>query len=226
MNRLLHLFEYGSKGLGLPKQHMGVTQSTLTALLSLWLYFSRIISSIYARILLRLWGAQIGEHFRVKGKLILRVFGKVNIGDNVSINSGRLHVGGSDRKTAFRIGRCGLLQIGNGAGITNSTINCMNSVSIGEGTFIGGGCELLDTDFHQIQPEDRRSGQGLIPSAPIFIGNNVFVGGMSIIRRGVTIGNGSIVGMGSLVTKNIPPHEIWAGVPAKFLKSIEKKPKT
>ena len=50
------------------------------------------------------------------------------------------------------------------------------------------------------------------------IGNDVWIGSNSIIKGGVNIGDGSIVGMGSIVTKNIPPYEIWGGNPAKCIK--------
>lgn len=47
------------------------------------------------------------------------------------------------------------------------------------------------------------------------IGDDVWIGARSIIMCGITIGNGAIVAAGSVVTKNIPPYEIWAGIPAK-----------
>ncbi len=50
------------------------------------------------------------------------------------------------------------------------------------------------------------------------IENDVWIGRGSSIKSGVTIGNGSIVGMGSVVTKNIPPYEIWAGIPARKIR--------
>jgi acetyltransferase-like isoleucine patch superfamily enzyme len=50
------------------------------------------------------------------------------------------------------------------------------------------------------------------------IGNDVWIGNNCLIRSGVTINHGAIVGMGSVVTKNIGPYEIWAGNPARFLK--------
>jgi chloramphenicol O-acetyltransferase type B len=50
------------------------------------------------------------------------------------------------------------------------------------------------------------------------IGNDVWIGQYSIIKQGVDIGTGGIIGMGSVVTKNIPPYEIWAGNPAKFIR--------
>jgi len=50
------------------------------------------------------------------------------------------------------------------------------------------------------------------------IGNDVWIGDKSLIKTGVNIGNGSVIGMGSIVTKNIPPYEIWAGNPAKLIR--------
>jgi acetyltransferase-like isoleucine patch superfamily enzyme len=51
------------------------------------------------------------------------------------------------------------------------------------------------------------------------IGHDVWIGINSIIKHGVTIGTGVVIGAGSVVTKNIPPYEIWAGVPARKIKS-------
>lgn len=50
------------------------------------------------------------------------------------------------------------------------------------------------------------------------IGNDVWIGAKVVIKPGVTIGDGAIVAGGALVTKDIPPYEIWGGVPAKFIK--------
>jgi acetyltransferase-like isoleucine patch superfamily enzyme len=50
------------------------------------------------------------------------------------------------------------------------------------------------------------------------IGNDVWIGDKSLIKAGVNIRNGSVIGMGSIVTKNIPPYEIWAGNPAKMIR--------
>jgi len=52
----------------------------------------------------------------------------------------------------------------------------------------------------------------------ITIANNVWIGDRVIVLPGVTIGNGSIVAAGSVVTKNVPPYTVFAGVPAKFIK--------
>lgn len=51
------------------------------------------------------------------------------------------------------------------------------------------------------------------------IGNDVWIGDRSLIKAGVTVGDGAVIGMGSVVTKDIPPYQIWAGNPAKMIKS-------
>ena len=58
-------------------------------------------------------------------------------------------------------------------------------------------------------------------SKPVKIGDNVWIGMNSCILPGVEIGNNSIIGSGSVVTKNIPENEIWVGNPAKFIRKLE-----
>lgn len=59
----------------------------------------------------------------------------------------------------------------------------------------------------------------------IKIGNFVFIGARTIICSDVEIGDNSIIGAGSIVTKNVPPNQIWTGNPAKFIKERQNKTK-
>jgi serine acetyltransferase len=59
---------------------------------------------------------------------------------------------------------------------------------------------------------------GVVLCGHVVIGNNVRVGGNTWIKPRVTIGDGAIIGGGSVVTKDVPAHEVWCGNPAKFLK--------
>ena len=56
------------------------------------------------------------------------------------------------------------------------------------------------------------------PYAKTIVGHDVWIGEKCLIKAGVEIGTGSIIGMGSIVTKNVPPYEIWAGNPANFIR--------
>ena len=59
-----------------------------------------------------------------------------------------------------------------------------------------------------------------IKTGPIIIEDDVFIGAHTTILKGVTIGNKSIIGAGSVVSRSIPPGEIWAGNPIKRIREI------
>ena len=91
-------------------------------------------------------------------------------------------------------------------------------IYIGENSLIGHDV-ILATLNHNIDPYNRAD---LYPK-PIHIGKRVWIGSRSIVLPGITIGDNSIVGAGSVVTKDIPPNTIYAGNPAKFIKNIDIK---
>lgn len=88
-------------------------------------------------------------------------------------------------------------------------------IEIGNNVHITTGCVLLT---HYMTINDK----GWIEwhRGHIKIADDVFIGAKSIITKPVTIGKGAVIGAGSVITKDIPPYEIWAGVPAKFIKKI------
>jgi acetyltransferase-like isoleucine patch superfamily enzyme len=113
------------------------------------------------------------------------------------------------------------LKIGNHTGFSGVSIFCANSISIGDYVNCGGNVSIWDTDFHPLDYQQRRIHDvKYITTAPIIIGNDVFIGANSIIMKGVTIGDKSVIGAGSVVTRDIPGAEIWAGNPAKFIRKI------
>lgn len=59
-----------------------------------------------------------------------------------------------------------------------------------------------------------------IKSKPILIKEGAFIGAHSIVLKGVTIGKYSVIGAGSVITKDIPDNEVWAGNPARFIKKL------
>jgi maltose O-acetyltransferase len=76
---------------------------------------------------------------------------------------------------------------------------------------------MMDNDFHSLEPEKR---QVKPPSAPIILEENVWLGARVIVLRGVTIGKGSVIGAGSVVTKDIPPGVLAAGSPARVIRKL------
>lgn len=149
--------------------------------------------------------------------------GKMEIGQNLSMNNGINHnpIGCFQPCTFFVDNNC-KITIGDNVGISQAALIALADITIGNNVKIGGGASLYTSDFHSIDPEIRASTDDFIhrQSAPITICNNVFIGARSIILKGVTIGEASIVGAGSVVTKSIPSREIWAGNPAKFIRKI------
>lgn len=71
------------------------------------------------------------------------------------------------------------------------------------------GRNVLKTNFSQNAFEEY---------AHTTIGNDVWIGAKCLIKGGITIGDGAIIGMGSVVTHDVPPYEIWAGNPAKCIR--------
>lgn len=129
--------------------------------------------------------------------------------------------------------------VGNGAVVVNSTIGRYSYVygsslietdagafcSIASGCSIGGGKHPVD--FVSTSPVFYNRGNVLhknFANTPFdeftrtTIGNDVWIGAKCLIKGGVTIGDGAIIGMGSVVTHDIPPYEIWGGNPAKCIR--------
>lgn len=113
---------------------------------------------------------------------------------------------------------------------------CGKNITVGENVFINACCRFQDqggiiigdnslighnvtiaTLNHDFNPQKR---QNINPN-PVVIGKNVWIGADSTILPGVTIGDGAIVGAGSVVTKDIPKNTIAAGNPAKIIKHIK-----
>lgn len=99
----------------------------------------------------------------------------------------------------------------------NCTILDMAEVRIGDNCLIAPNVGIY-TAGHSINPMNRHK-SGF--AEPVMIGNNVWIGGHCAIVGGVTIGDNSIIGAGSVLTKDVPENTIFAGNPAKKIKEIE-----
>lgn len=95
-------------------------------------------------------------------------------------------------------------------------------VLIGDNVMIGPNVSIY-TAGHPVHYEIRN--QGYEYTVPVSIGNNVWIGGNAVINPGVTIGDNSVVGSGSVVTKDIPGNVIAAGNPCKVLRGINEEDK-
>ena len=73
---------------------------------------------------------------------------------------------------------------------------------------------------HNFEDSDKRIDEQGVSTAPVIIEDDIWIGANAVILPGVTIGNHSVVAAGAVVTKNVPPHSLVAGVPAKIIKQI------
>lgn len=107
----------------------------------------------------------------------------------------------------------GVLHLGGGYINSNAQIVCAKSITIGKGVAIGDGVLIRDTDDHDLCYDGYRK------SAPVVIGDHVWIGQRATILKGVTIGDGAVIAAGAVVTKDVPANTVVGGVPARVLKS-------
>lgn len=166
--------------------------------------------------------AKVGKNVVINGRLRLFGKGQLQLGDHVRINSlYRMNPIGGNEFCSMYIKPNAKIIIGKETGISNSALYASNLIEIGERVKLGGNVKIYDTDFHSLDYHERAMRQDPgVKSEPVYIADDVFVGAHSIILKGVTIGERSIIGAGSVVTRSIPSDEVWGGAPAQFIKKL------
>ena len=108
--------------------------------------------------------------------------------------------------------------VGIGCVLFNVLLDCGGQITIGNYVFFGHDCKVLTGSHdYSLYGASRRD---TAIYKPVTIKDGVWVASGVIILPGVTIGKNSVIGAGSVVTKDIPDHELWVGNPAKFIKKI------
>lgn len=196
--------------------------------------FFRVYSFIKYRISLY-WGQQmaIAQLKRSKcippattsfrGKCRIRIKGRITLGECFICNSGPLFSFGNQYSSVIEVMENGTLTIGNQVGISNTTISCNNSITIGDYVNIGAGCIIMDSNYHSTDwriRENRSLDVQSAKTAPIIIEDHVFIGANCIICKGINIGARSIIAAGSVVVKDIPQDCIAGGNPATVIKYL------
>jgi acetyltransferase-like isoleucine patch superfamily enzyme len=162
-----------------------------------------------------------------------------------------LKLRGLDVKKGTRIGKISCewpnnLIIGSNCDIQNDVdfriwqpFNDESSITLGDRVFVGRGCEFVcntkiiigndcsiasNTVFNDTGHEyikHIKINKQPVTTKEIVIENDVWIGTSCVILQGVFIGQGAVIGAGSVVNKSIPEYEVWAGVPARFIKKRE-----
>ena len=168
----------------------------------------------------------IGKNVTINGKIYCHGNkGKIYIGDNCIINSSEKsnNTAGGNHTHLVACGN-GSITIGNNVGMSQVNIVSYNKIVIEDNVLLGACVKIWDTDFHSLDYKQRLREESAenAENRPIYIGEGSFIGACSIILKGVRIGKHCVIGAGSVVTKNIPDDEVWAGNPIKFIRKLEK----
>lgn len=201
---------------------------------------SNVISWLSLEIM-RIWGAFWGTlRFYAKARLFgvkagkgITAHGPVGLmrwpGGAISVGSGVSLISSWRRATACALafpvrlrvfGPGAEIVIGDESQLSGVSISARSTrVEIGRRVLIAPNCVITDSDFHAPWPaEERISAPGMAGDRPVRIGDYAWIGMNSIILKGGEIGEGAVIGAGSVVCGHIPPYCVAAGAPARVIR--------
>jgi acetyltransferase-like isoleucine patch superfamily enzyme len=124
----------------------------------------------------------------------------------------------------------GSVRIGERTFIGASTFVCAEHIEVGDDALISWGCTIVDHNSHALAWKDRsrdvenwyegRKDWTPVERGAVRIGNRAWIGFNAIVLKGVTIGEGAIIGAGSVVTRDVPAFSIAAGNPARVIREL------
>ncbi|MGZ8940727.1 MAG: acyltransferase [Limisphaerales bacterium] len=181
----------------------------------------RTLASILWCFEARLKGVTFQGQSRFLGRPIISVAPNSNmiLGDGTGITSSlRANVIGCFQPSVLRTLAAGAeLIMERGSGVSGTVLCASKSIRIGEGTIVGSGAMIIDSDFHAFDEQLGWVDAYESTARSIIIGNYVFIGARAIILKGVTIGDKSIVGAGAVVTRDVPTRHMAVGNPARLI---------
>ncbi len=187
----------------------------------------RKLDSLWGRVVLGAADVRLGRSVQVIGAPIVSVApgSRITIGDRVVLCSDASWTAlGVARPVILRAMRPqATIEIGDDCGFSGVTLCAASAIKIGDRCLFGADVMVTDTDFHAVDVVNRRYVQdwSAIPTRPVEIGNDVFIGARAIVMKGVRIGDGAVIGAGSVVTTDVPAYTIAAGAPARPLRRLK-----
>jgi acetyltransferase-like isoleucine patch superfamily enzyme len=159
---------------------------------------------------LRYPNVKLAKGVRIKGSL--EVYGSVRVAIGPGSRLGkRVLIYGS-----------GELTVGSNVLLNGPWIGCERSITIGDDCLISD-CIFADSDYHNLEPHLRHCPPGPKVSAPIVLDRNVWIGARATVMKGVHIGEDSVVGLGSIVRKSVPPRVVVIGNPQQIVKHFDQE---
>ena len=167
---------------------------------------------------------------QVYDKVFLLGSGIISIGDDFVYSSGNCHnpICRNINGAMYVPFKDSSIKIGHRVGVSSACLWAMNSITIGNDVKIGGDCLIMDNDAHPHDFLQRRLSFGKcleevsqsIPTDPVVIEDDVWIGARCQILKGVHIGSRSIIAAGSVVTRSIPSDCIAGGNPCKIIRPL------
>jgi len=189
-------------------------------------FLNVVRETFYSRLsggLARWWGIDIGRNCRFYGMPIFRRLpgSKILIGGNCEFRSGQWsNLVGLNRPCMIStLTRTARIAIGDDCGFSGTVIGSATSVTLGVRVMCGANVTITDTNWHAIDWRDRLAGKGA-ETAPVVIGDDVWLGMNSVVLKGVRIGRGTVVGAGSIVSRSLPAGVVAAGQPAVVIREL------
>ncbi|MDR1776272.1 MAG: acyltransferase [Desulfovibrio sp.] len=207
------------RGLTLPNMASYISLETMRLCGGLW-------GTARLRLKAKILGVEVGAGVTAHGPVGLLRWpgGSIRIGAGVSLISSWRRATAATTGAPVRLrvfGPGAAIEIGEGAQLTGCSLTARSTrIVVGRGVLLAPNCVVVDSDFHAPWPPERRAdAPGYENDAPVTIGDYAWIGMNSILLKGVTVGEGAIVGAGSVVSRDVPPHSLACGVPARVVRA-------
>jgi maltose O-acetyltransferase len=154
-------------------------------------------------------GAVFGKRPLMRGKIFFDVEGKAIFGDKLLIIGRPVGVNIKVAKGATLItGERFFMNFG-------ASIEAWSDIRIGSNVMLAPYASITDHNQHETEPG------AITYKGPVIIGDNVWIGRNAAVTPGVSIGDGSVIGANSVVSRDIPPNSLAAGAPARVIRKLE-----
>lgn len=181
--------------------------------------YNILLFNRFIRLLCSLKGVKLGKGVLFNGNPRIRRFynSKIYFGDGCQFNSSKnsIIVGLHQPCSFVTMVKGAEIIFGRNSGASGLSIVAYEKIIIGNDVLIGANCSIVDNDFHHQELQKRE--EDVVPSRPVIIEDNVFIGFHCFILKGVTIGKNAVIGANSVVTNNIPANAIAIGNPCKVI---------
>lgn len=157
---------------------------------------------------------ELSPSVRLRTRVVFRGCGAARIGEDATLGDSEAGLPGRPIFLCPRYAESRIF-IGAQSRLANGVeMIALERIELGEGVLAGAGVRILDSDFHGSAPGERDSAGS---TAPVRIGDEVWVGMSAMILKGVTIGDRAAIGAGSVVVRDVPAGGVVSGHPARLL---------